>query len=96
MEKVFEALDWLLANEMIYRGRTQLPISPALRDIKQTLIEAKADKQVLDLIIEKNVDILNLKLSKNALDYNFGIIFEHREDLTQAEFEAIKRRCGKK
>lgn len=37
MAKELEALDWLLANEMIYRGRTRLPISPMLREIKQRL-----------------------------------------------------------
>lgn len=36
-KEYLEALDWLLANEMIYRGRTRLPISPALRDIKHRL-----------------------------------------------------------
>ena len=36
-KEYLEALDWLLENEMIYRGRTQLPISPALRDIKHRL-----------------------------------------------------------
>ena len=32
-----EVLNWLLANEIIYRGRTRLPISPVLRGIKQEL-----------------------------------------------------------
>lgn len=36
-KEYLEALNWLLANETIYRGRTQLPITPALRYIKHLL-----------------------------------------------------------
>ncbi|MBR3208804.1 MAG: hypothetical protein IKF82_00905 [Bacilli bacterium] len=37
MTRELEVLNWLLANETIYKGRTRLTISPTLRYIKQRL-----------------------------------------------------------
>ena len=51
-KEYLEALEWLLANETIYRGKTRLLISPALRNIKQYLesIENINPSEALDNI----------------------------------------------
>ena len=70
-KEYLEAIDWLLANETIYRGKTKLPISPALRNIKQRLeaiensnpSEALKCEDKLEQVIEEitisNADLRN-------------------------------------
>lgn len=78
-----EVLNWLLANEMIYRGRTRLPISPVLRGIKQLLegidnanpseslkeIENYIDSTIFakDLINQKHQLLTNINIVKQSL-----------------------------
>ena len=61
-KEYLEALDWLLANEMIYRGKTKLPISPALRNIKQHLesIDNANHSEALECL-EKLMDSYNAR-----------------------------------
>lgn len=60
--------------------------------------DLKADKQVLDVIIKKKVDIWLVESCFTVKQYNSKINEIDDTDifnLTEVEFEMIKRRCGK-
>ena len=61
--------------------------------IEEALIKAQEQKQVLEIIKEKDVDIYILKNCKTVDEYNSSVVHivgETRE-LTQEEFELLKR-----
>lgn len=63
-----------------------------LRRDNALLKELNAEyKKVLEIIFEKNVDILALKIYDNVEDYNENLIWDSQKDLTQEEFELLKR-----
>lgn len=63
-----------------------------LLDVKQALLKSQEQEKVLEIILEKNVDIGLLKRSENWLDYYTR--FKHRTgkntELTEEEFELLK------
>ena len=93
MSKELEVIDWLLANETIYRGRTQLPISSYLNNIKHSLLKAQEQEKVLDIIKEKNIDVDFLKhvfkFNQKLEEYNNFV--EEYQKLTEEEFNTLKR-----
>lgn len=93
-KEYLEAIDWLLANETIYRGKTRLPISPALRNIKQALLRAQELEKVIYIINEKCVGIFQLTCCKNVDEYN-DLKFVDYEKLTKEEFGLLKRYVGR-
>ena len=141
-KEYLEALNWLLANETIYRGKTRLPISPSLRfsiealqrlesldnakpsealngleyickilnekridvkwlfkndynTIKKTLLKSQEQEKVLEIIINKNVEMWLLKDSVTLEQYN-NRIHSGCGKLTPEEFDTLKRYCNER
>jgi len=57
--------------------------------IKQALLKAQEQEQVLEIIFEKNVDTYFLKLSKDYKEFNSKRFFYEKE-ITQEEFDTLK------
>ena len=51
MKQIIETLDWLIRNDMITRGRTQIPITANLIGCKDIVI-------AFEIIVKKRVNIL--------------------------------------
>ena len=63
--------------------------------IEQALLKAQEQEKVLEIIKEKNVNIVILKVSENVEAYNVSIINYPKWQLTQEEFNLLKRWCEK-
>lgn len=59
--------------------------------VEQTLLKAQEQEKVLVIIKEKNVDIFWLKNSKTKSDYNSHVFISKINELTEEEFELLKR-----
>ncbi len=62
-----------------------------LYTIKQTLLKSKEQERVLEIIKEKEVNLGMLKTCKTVEQYNAGCRIFERNELTQEEFDLLKR-----
>ena len=63
--------------------------------IKQALLKSQEQEKVLGIIFEKNVDIIMIRMSETLDKYNQMIYKDNfnRKELTQEEFDLLKRYC---
>ena len=68
----------------------------AYLDIKQSLIKSQEQEKVLEILFEKNVDIIMIRMSETLDKYNRMIYKDNfnRKELTQEEFDLLKRYCN--
>ena len=66
----------------LYQGK-------ALETIRQALLKAQEQEKVLEIVLEKRVDMYALIITYDLKDYNEMI--KHTYELTQEEFELLKR-----
>ena len=65
-----------------------------LNTIKQALLKSQEQKNVLEIIMKRQVNIALLVTVKDVEEYNFYIPYEEFEKyLTQEEFDLLKRYC---
>lgn len=64
--------------------------------VKQYILKAQEQEKVLEIIMEKGVDIATFNDYQTVIEYNWSIRFERykRKELTQQEFELLKRWLG--
>ena len=67
-------------------------------DYKHLEYALHKEKEVLRIIFEKNVDIINIRMSKTVDSYNYSVSSSNlnRKELTQEEFDLLKRYCEEK
>lgn len=59
--------------------------------IKQALLKSQEQEKVLKIIIDKEVNLGMLKICKTVEQYNAGCKIFGRNELTEEEFELLKR-----
>ena len=62
--------------------------------ITQTLIKAQENEKVLEILKKKEIDTFMLMLCDNVEQYNSGLKNKPNRQLTQEEFELLKRWLG--
>ena len=93
--EAFECLRQIGVIETYHRDdgtllKDSIMFKPKYDTIKQALLKAQEQEKVLEIIKEKNVDIVYLKDSNNVEEYNshFGAVVCK---LTPEEYDAVKR-----
>ena len=86
MKQIIETLDWLIRNDMITRGRTQIPITANLIGCKDIVI-------AFEIIAKKRVNILLFldSLIYDGLNYYNSKIDFINLNLTQDEFDLLRK-----
>ena len=60
-------------------------------NIKHVLIKAQKQEKVLEIIIEKDVDMYSLRRCETVEEYNIHFVIDEYQKLTQEEFDLLKR-----
>lgn len=102
--KALEGLENLGTNGIEYREPFELGFTKSMpfkstrefKIIKQALIKAQEQEKVLEIIIEKGVDVATFNTYQTVIEYNWSIRFEKhkRKELTQEEFELLMEWLG--
>ena len=102
--KPSEALECLLRFKNFFTDRARKEPDNPFNDkwlenidiIKQALIKSQEQEKVLEILFEKNVDIIMIRMSETLDKYNRMIYKDNfnRKELTQEEFDLLKRYCN--
>lgn len=80
-------------DDFSYKSTIGNMFKGAIPIIKQALLKAQEQEKVLEIIKEKNVDILLIKNKDNVNQYN-EYIEDEDDRLTEEEFDLVKRWVG--
>ena len=99
MSKELEVLEYFIETIRMF-GENQIGLDKfeeRYKIIKQALTKSQEQEKVLEILFEKNVDIIMIRMSETLDKYNRMIYKENfnRKELTQEEFDLVKKLMGK-
>ena len=100
--EVLRALENLGTHGIEYREPFELGFTKSMpfkstkefKIIKQALIKAQENEKVLEILKKKEIDTFMLMLCDNVEQYNSGLKNKPNRQLTQEEFDLLKRWLG--